>query len=181
MSYVGSVYKPSEDSYLLLKHVENLVQGRVLDMGTGSGIQAVAAALKPEVEYVLAADINLEAIKAAIETATDTGVISKMRFIVSDLFTNIEEKFDWIVFNPPYLPSEEDIEDPTWAGGEKGGETIERFLDGAASHLTPSGSILMIVSSETGFIPNDHGYVWEVIEEKPLFFEMLYCVCLSPS
>jgi release factor glutamine methyltransferase len=178
---VESVYKPSDDSYLLLKHVEELVRGNVLDMGTGSGIQAIAAALKPDVEYVLAVDINPEAVEAAKERATHAGVISKMRFLASDLFTNVKERFDWIIFNPPYLPSEWDIEDPTWNGGDNGGKTIERFLEGAASHLVLGGSILMIVSSETGLNKVDYGYVWNVLEEKTLFFETLYCVCLSPS
>jgi len=164
-----------------LKHVEELVRGSVLDIGTGSGIQAVAAALKPDVEYVLAADINPEAVEAAKGRATHSGVISKMHFLVSDLFTNINERFDWIIFNPPYLPSEGDVEDPTWAGGENGGETIERFLEEATSHLVHGGSILMIVSSETGLNRGDYGYVWNVLEEKTLFFETLYCVCLSPS
>ena len=176
-----SVYKSSDDSYLLLKHVEELVRGSVRDMGTGSGIQAVAAALKPDVDYVLAVDINPEAVEAAKERAANAGVISKMRFLVSDLFTNVKERFDWIIFNPPYLPSEGDVEDPTWAGGESGGETIERFLGEATSHLVLGGSILMIVSSETGFNRGDYGYVWNVLEEKTLFFETLYCVCLTPS
>ena len=178
---MGSVYKSSDDSYLLLKHVEALVRGSVLDMGTGSGIQAVAAALKPDVEYVLAVDINPEAVEAAKERAAHAGVISKMRFLVSDLFTNVKERFDWIIFNPPYLPSEGDVEDPTWAGGESGGETIECFLEEATSHLVLGGSILMIVSSETGLNRGDYGYVWNVLEEKTLFFETLYCVCLTPS
>jgi release factor glutamine methyltransferase len=178
---VESVYRPSDDSYLLLKHVEELVRGSVLDMGTGSGIQAVAAALKPEVVYVLAVDISPEAVEAAKERATHAGVISKMRFQVSDLFTNVKERFDWIIFNPPYLPSEGDIEDPTWASGENGGKTIECFLEGAASHLELGGSILMIISSETGLSKGDYRYVWNVLEEKTLFFETLYCVCLSLS
>ncbi|MBE0633024.1 methyltransferase, partial [Candidatus Bathyarchaeota archaeon] len=40
---MGEVYKPGEDSYLLQRYVEKLVGGTVLDMGTGSGIQAVSA------------------------------------------------------------------------------------------------------------------------------------------
>ena len=152
-----------------MKHVEELVRGSVLDMGTGSGIQAVAAALKPDVEYVLAVDINPEAVEDAKERASKAGVISKMRFLVSDLFTNVKERFDWIIFNPPYLPSEGDIEDLTWAGGENGGETIERFLEEATSHLMLGGSILMIVSSETGLNKGNYGYVWSVLEEKDTF------------
>jgi release factor glutamine methyltransferase len=181
MGYVRSIYNPSDDSYLLLKHVQKLVRGSVLDMGTGSGIQAIAAALKPEVEYVLAVDINPEAIEATKERSKYTGVISKMSFLVSDLFTNIDGRFDWIIFNPPYLPREGDIEDPTWVGGENGGETIERFLEEAANHLAPDGSILMIVSSETRFTQGNHSYVWKILEEKSLFFETLFCVCLSLS
>ena len=48
---------------LLLRHVEELVEGLVLDMGTGSGIQAVAAASKPEVSRVVAVDIDTDAIE----------------------------------------------------------------------------------------------------------------------
>ncbi|MCX6647852.1 MAG: methyltransferase [Candidatus Bathyarchaeota archaeon] len=178
---MSSVYQPSEDSHLLQRHVSRLVTGRVLDMGTGSGIQAVTAAQKSEVDSVLAADINPEAIEAAKRRATEAGVLSKMTFVVSDLFTEIDDRFDWAIFNPPYLPSEGELKDPTWAGGERGGETIERFLGEAHKHLSAGGSILLIYSSETGISGGGYGYQWEVLEEKPLFFERLYCVRLSPS
>jgi release factor glutamine methyltransferase len=178
---VVPVYQPSEDSYLLQRHVMRLVTGRVLDMGTGSGIQAVTAAQKHEVDHVVAADINPEAIEAAKKRAFDAGVLHKMTFTLSSLFEEIDDHFDWIIFNPPYLPSEEGLMDPTWAGGKTGGETIERFLRGAGEHLTAGGSILLIYSSETGLLDGGFGYDWEVLEEKPIFFERLYCVRLSPS
>ena len=59
---MGEVYRPAEDSHLLSKHVNRLVHGEVLDMGTGSGIQAITAALKQEVESVVAVDINPKAL-----------------------------------------------------------------------------------------------------------------------
>ncbi len=149
-------------------------------MGTGSGIQAVTAAMKPVVSHVLAADINPLAIEAARARARDAGVLGKMEFVVSNLFDNVKGFFNWIVFNPPYLPSEDDLLDRTWDGGQSGAEIIERFLKDARGHLNPNGSILLVFSSETGITPEGHGYKWEVLEEAPLFFETLYCVRLSP-
>jgi len=178
---MGSVYKPAEDSYLLQRHVERLVWGSVLDMGTGSGIQAVTAAKRGDVSRVVAVDINPEAIEAALWRASEEGVLHKMKFTISDLFDNVEGVFDWIIFNPPYLPSEGGLTDPTWDGGELGFETTERFLRDAGKHLAKGGSILIIFSSETGLRVGTYGYRWEVLEEKPFFFERLYCARLSPS
>ena len=56
------VYEPAEDSYLLQKFVKKLVKGKVLDMGTGSGIQALS--VKGD---VLAVDINPEAVEKCKE------------------------------------------------------------------------------------------------------------------
>lgn len=178
---VGSVYKPAEDSYLLQKYVSKLVAWKVLDIGTGGGIQALTAAQKPEVTHVVAGDINPEAIEAVKKRASEAGVSQKMTFKVSDLFEEIEGRFDWIIFNPPYLPSEGSRGDITWDGGERGAETIERFLFGAKEHLTAGGSILLIYSSETGITVGGYGYDWEILEDMPLFFERLFCARLSPS
>lgn len=180
-SCVASIYRPAEDSYLLQRHVERLVEGSVLDMGTGSGIQAVAAAKKPNVRCVVAVDIDPAAVEAARGRAEEAHVSHKMCFINSDLFANVEGRFDWMVFNPPYLPSEGGVEDRTWDGGGTGRETILRFLEGAKEHLTPGGSILLIYSSEAGIEAEPYGYKLEVIEEKRLFFETLYCARLTLS
>ena len=88
---MGRVYEPAEDSLLLLRHVEENVRGSVLDMGTGSGVQAVAAALKPEVDLVLAVDIDPGAIEVARKRATEAGVTDKIQFRVSDLFEHVGE------------------------------------------------------------------------------------------
>jgi release factor glutamine methyltransferase len=174
------VYQPSDDSYLLSRHVERLAEGRVLDIGTGSGIQAVTAAQKLVVNYVLATDINPLSIDTAKRRAREAGVIYKMEFVVSNLFENVQGAFDWIIFNPPYLPSEGNLSDQTWSGGPKGAEVIECFLKGARDHLSLEGSILLVFSSETGMKPEGHGYYWEVLEEVAIFFEVLYCAKLNP-
>lgn len=170
------VYRPAEDSYLLAKYVTLLVSGNVLDMGTGSGIQAVTAAMKPEVESVLAVDINSEAIKEAEKRADDASVSGKLSFLLSDLFDEVKGRYDWIIFNSPYLPSEGEADEHAWAGGA---ELIERFLTEARDHLKPGGSILLIYSSLSE--PNLLGCKVELLEEIGLFFEKLYCVRLSPT
>lgn len=176
------VYRPSDDSYLLLRHVEGLVSGDVLDMGTGSGIQAVAAASKEEVSAVTAVDINPAALIEAEKRGKMAGALGKMRFTLSDLFSGVEGVFDWIMFNPPYLPSEGEADETSWAGGGGGGDVIRRFLAEAHSHLKPGGGVLMVYSSLTGIGEKDfEGYRVEVLEERPLFYETLVCVRLTPS
>lgn len=177
-----NVYRPGEDSYLLARHVRRLVHGEVLDMGTGSGIQAVEAAVKPEVSRVVAVDVSPAAVEAAKRRAESGGVVGKIEFIRSDLFENVEGVFDWIVFNPPYLPSEGDVDEASWAGGETGAETVRRFLHDAHSHLKKRGSILMVYSGHSGLDEDDfRGYVVEKLDELSLFFETLFCVALTPS
>ena len=173
-----SIYTPAEDSYLLQRYVKRLVEGRVLDMGTGSGIQAVTAAQNFDVDRVVATDINPYAIEAAKRRAEKAGVIDKIDFVITDLFDKIEGGFDWIIFNPPYLPSNGGIFDPTWDGGRTGRETIERFLKQAKKHLILNGSILLVYSSETGKL-DQYGYQWKILEEEKLFFETLYCALLT--
>lgn len=175
------VYKPGEDSYLLQRYVEQLVTGRVLDMGTGSGIQAISAALKNDVSHVLAVDINPAALIEAEKRAITSGVSDKIDFSLSDLFESVEGIFDWILFNTPYLPSEGEADEASWAGGETGGEIIRQFLLDANDYLSSDGSILMIYSSQSGLSSDDFkGYEFELLEEIKLFFEKIYCVRLTP-
>jgi release factor glutamine methyltransferase len=177
---VEPVYQPAEDSYLLQRHVERLVRGDVLDMGAGSGIQCVAAAQKVEVDTVTAVDVNPAALIAAEKRGKAAGTLRKMRFILSDLFQSVDGVYDWIIFNPPYLPSEDAADEASWSDG--GRETISRFLAAAPSHLKAGGGILMVYSSLTGLSGKDFkGYVVEVLEEQPIFFETLFCVRLTPS
>ncbi len=170
------VYHPAEDSYLLAKHVESLVSGDVLDMGTGSGIQAVTAALKQDVASVLAVDITPEALREAEKRADNAGVSGKISFLLSDLFDDVNGRYNWIIFNSPYLPSEGAADEHAWAGGA---ELIERFLAGARNHLEPEGSILLIYSNLSE--PDMDGYEVVLLEEIELFFEKLFCVRLSPT
>ncbi len=186
------VYEPQEDSYLLLAHIKKLARGKVLDMGAGSGILAQGAATNPAVEQVYAVDIDEQAVSELIQSQNKPDKPSKpgepirsdrtgnIKVSCSDLFANVSEKFDTIIFNPPYLPSEEKDKNPALDGGAKGYELIKRFLEQAKKYLTPAGFILMVFSNRTGKKEVDkaitkQGFEFELLEKKQIaFFEELY-------
>ena len=92
-----------EDSALLAAAVEKHAYGNVLDMGTGSGIQAITAAKRKEVKSVVAVDVNGEALNFAAAAAEKEKGAGKITFAKSNLFGNIKGMFDTIIFNQPYL------------------------------------------------------------------------------
>ena len=163
------MYEPREDSYLLQKYVRQFAHGRVLDVGTGSGIQAKTALEKTN--EVIAIDIDPEAVAHAKKQG--------IRAIISDLFEQVEGTFDLIIFNAPYLPAMKG-EQPEIArqvaGGKKGNEIIERFLKDASAYLKPQGKILLVCSSLTpDFESLCKKYKWKqkLLEEEACFFEKL--------
>ena len=163
------LYDPREDSFLLAKYIRKYSKGKVLDVGAGTGILAEIA-LK-NTNDVLAIDINEE----AVEFCRKKGINA----IKSDLFEKIKDKFDLIIFNPPYLPRDDDEDEEIrliTTGGEKGYEVIERFLKEARDHLNKNGIILIVFSTLTGDVESlikKYRYKYELLEEKPLFFEKL--------
>jgi len=169
------IYEPDEDSYLLEKQVIKLAKGKVLDMGTGSNILALAA--KEKSKDVTAVDIN----KEAVELARKNG----LKAIQSDLFDKVKDKFDFIIFNPPYLPEDEseDSESKTiTTGGKQGHELIEKFLKEAKSHLNKNGTILILFSSLSGDILSlfkKYGYKHKLLDSKKIFFEKLDIYALN--
>jgi len=171
------MYPPQEDSYMLLEQVKKYAKGKVLDMGTGSGIQAQGAAGKNEVESVLAADIDRKVISELKKTIGNP----KIKFIISDLFSGIFEKYDTIIFNPPYLPREErdeKIKDKALFGGKEGYEILERFFSQVKRCLNDNGIILIVFSSFTkkekvDEIIEKYGFKFEELDRKHIFFEDL--------
>lgn len=174
-------YIPREDSYLLSEILEeylNPIKNKsisILDMGSGSGIQAETCR-KLGFNNILTADINQEAIKH----------LKKQGFksIKSNLFSNIDkkEKFDLIIFNPPYLP--ENKLEPKYSklettGGKQGYEIIIKFLNQARLFLNSKGSVLLLFSSlsQPSIIKkqaNLLSFKIKLLNKKKLFFEELY-------
>ena len=163
------LYEPAEDSFLLQEQVRKYAKGKVLDLGTGTGIQALTALEKTK--EVLASDINEE----AINNCKKLGI----KCVKSDLFKNIKEKFDLIIFNPPYLPDDKiKLEDNlNYIGGKKGNELFEKFLSKARKYLKEKGKILVIFSSLTPDIDKiikKYNFKFKILSEKEFFFEKLY-------
>ena len=151
LSVSGNVYLPCDDSFLLAKAVASRSRGDVLDMGTGSGIQGIAAAGKAK--SVLFADISPEAVECARKNAEISGATAKCRcrFVETDLFEAIPEaeKFDLIIFNPPYLPTKpgeraKGAINSAWDGGRNGRKVIDPFLGRFGARLKEGGILLYL-------------------------------------
>jgi|YelNatPaOPRAMG01_1025707.scaffolds.fasta_scaffold06239_11 release factor glutamine methyltransferase len=121
----------------------------VLDLGTGSGIQAVFAAEKAR--RVIAVDINPKSILCTKINAKINNVEGKIEARIGDLFIPVKnEKFDLIIFNMPYLPlTPKNVLEKAWCCGEKN-ELLNRFLYEAKNFLVENGRIQLVYSSIAG-------------------------------
>lgn len=91
-----------ESAIKIIKN-ENLLYG--IDIGTGSGAIPISILHYLPNVYMVASDINMGAISIAEKNANINNVANRLSFIHSDLFQNINQKFDFIVSNPPYIKS----------------------------------------------------------------------------
>lgn len=183
LEVLDSVYEPAEDSFLLAEQIskENLQGKKVLDLCTGSGIQAVVAALQGA--EVIAVDINSKACENVVLNAEKLGVEEKIEVVECDLFENINGKFDLISFNPPYLPADE-VRDIRIEAEEDGRATINRFLDEVSGYLTEDGKALMVQSSlnnlnKTLKNAEKNGLKAVVIGREKVFFEEILLIELK--
>ncbi|MBU2560445.1 methyltransferase [archaeon] len=181
--FCPDVYEPSDDSFLLGDNIKVKRGERVLDMGTGCGIQGIIASKMGGV--VASSDISDAALKCAGKNAKLNS--ANMTFAKSDLFRDIKGEFDLVMFNPPYLPAEpgtlDDMAERSLAGGKTGSEITMQFLKELKNHLSPDGRALLVTStlSIQEFSPDffaKHGLRSKIIDKKPLFFEKLYLFML---
>ena len=160
------VYEPSEDSFLLADAALSNIKGseHILEAGCGTGI--ISAVIKANTKAsVIGIDINPHAVKCTKENGVEA--------IRGDLLSCIKGRFDLIIFNPPYLPTEDSERQKGWLnaaldGGSDGRQVIFRFLEDAGRCLAEGGKILMLVSSLSGVneIKSKMVYLGYSVEEE---------------
>jgi len=150
------VYEPAEDTFLLLESIEVKPGDNVLEIGTGCGIIALECARLGA--NVTCTDINPYAIALAKSNYNRNKSLIKGRFKVrkGDLFLKVKnyEKFDIIIFNPPYLPTKKNelVGGSGWFdiatnGGIDGLSLTKRFIDGLSKFLSNKGKAYFVFSS----------------------------------
>ncbi|MGH3388581.1 MAG: HemK2/MTQ2 family protein methyltransferase [Actinomadura sp.] len=147
------VYEPQEDTWLLLETLRSpsvRVGVRVLDIGTGTGVLAVAAA-RGGAGQVTAIDVCGRAVFAA----RVNGWLRRLpiRVLRGSLLEAVGA-FDVIVANPPYVCSDDPPgtgrRDRTWNGGPGGRAMLDLLCSMAPSLLAPGGMILIVQSALCG-------------------------------
>ncbi|HLF12092.1 MAG TPA: 50S ribosomal protein L3 N(5)-glutamine methyltransferase [Gammaproteobacteria bacterium] len=127
---------------------------RVLDIGTGSGCLAIAAAVHCPGVLVDATDVSAAALSVAAANVARHALESRVRLFEADLFPRSVERYRVIMSNPPYVPESELADLPpeyasepvvALAGGATGLDPVDRILRGAREHLEPGGVLIMEV------------------------------------
>lgn len=124
---------------------------RVLDIGTGSGCIACMIAKLTEAQ-VIGIDISNEALSTALDNSSKMGVFNKAIFRKSDIFSNVKEKFDLIISNPPYIPLKEkktlqievgfEPEGALFASDDEGIEFYEKIITQSSEFLNECGVLM---------------------------------------
>ena len=167
--------------YKVIEYVKasNKNKFKILDLCTGSGI--IAITLKKELDQVsvdvIASDISEEAIEVAKENAQSHN--ATIKFIKSDIFNDIDDKFDIIVSNPPYIDRKDEVTmqdnvlkyDPHLAlfAEEEGMYFYRKIIEQANDYLNENGVIFF----EIGYDQKDkiikladmNGYSAEVYKD----------------
>jgi release factor glutamine methyltransferase len=131
---------------------------RVLDMGTGSGVNAILAASTGAT--VVAVDINPYAVEAARRNAAANGVADRVDVRASDVFSDVDGRFDLIVFDPPFrwFAPRDQFE---MAMADENYRALTAFFRQVRAHLTERGRMLIFFGTS-----GDLGYLTRLAVEE---------------
>ncbi len=168
---------------------------RVFEMGIGEAA-LVSLSLKDRPLEISGADCSTTRVESSQQVARENQV--PVRFWVSDLFAEVPSdlRFDLIIFNVPYIPSEMGQRlkltkrlgvdgDQVWDGGPNGTEVLTRFLTEAVPYLSPRGRVLFGVQNY--FVPDPTicqvldqcGY--DLVERSKSWFVRSCCYLVKPQ
>lgn len=150
---------PRQDTECLVERVMKYAEGKsVLDVCTGSGCIIISLSKLMKLKSATALDISAEALNVARENAKRLN--AEVRFIESDLFSQIHEKYDIIVSNPPYIPTQvieelmEEVKyhDPMLAldGKEDGLFFYRKIIEQSLQYLNPGGMLFFEIGHDQG-------------------------------
>jgi methylase of polypeptide subunit release factors len=150
---------------------------RVVDVGTGSGILALAAA-RAGAESVIAADINPNAALTAAENARANGVDDRVSALCSDLLSALAPRplFDVILSSPPkHAGKPRDLADRGWHAGPHYGD-IAALFDQSRERLKPGGRLYVMVSSDSDLelfsaLITRAGFQAQLVAERSILIE----------
>ncbi len=114
---------------------------RVIDLGTGSRAVIGLSLWKRSGCHVTAVDVNPDVL--ALARANIEHNRAPIRTVESELFENVPEDFDLVVFNPPYVPTAHGLDRLSearrsqWDGGPDGLDVVRRFLDALCTRTHP--------------------------------------------
>ena len=158
----------------------------VADLGTGSGIQALAAA-RAGASRVVAIDVNLRASVAAAANARANGFGHCVVAVASNLFSAIAPgpQFDVILTNPPFCDgSAWDTADRAWRAGPQYRD-IAPLFDQGRERLAPDGVVYLILSSHSdlervGAFIRKAGFTARIASQQQVFLETIIIYELRP-
>jgi release factor glutamine methyltransferase len=187
LEYIGEVYKPSEDTWLLLDLFNNSsVTGDIcVDLGCGSGVLGIYALLSKRCRRVVFIDIQEDAVKTTSLNVALNRVDVFSLIIQGDACNSLpirESSADIVLANPPYLPFQEGApRDITVNGGVLGYEKTLCFIKASASLLKDNGRFFLVYStlSKPEIIRScmeSLGFKILAEKTKSLFFESLVAV-----
>jgi methylase of polypeptide subunit release factors len=152
---------------------------RVVEVGTGSGILALAAARAGAVS-VLAVDINPNAALSASENAQANGLGDRVRGLCSNLLSAVAPKplFDVVISSPPSFAGEPlDLADRAWHAGPGYRDILDLFAQ-ARERLAPGGRMYVLLSSDSDLglmerLARQAGLKSTLIDQRSILIEAL--------
>mgnify|MGYP000093999420 CR=1 FL=1 len=154
-----SVLIPRPDTETLVESVIKYIQknklenSRILELGIGSGCIALSILLECSNCSAIGVDISLEAIEVAKKNIEKFNIDDRYKIIRSNWFENVDEKFDIIISNPPYIDKDDAdimaeetyLHEPQLAlfASNSGYEAFEKIASSAKKYLNDNGKIFL--------------------------------------